>query len=93
MLYNDSPKTKALVFLDTRHMRAGRPHPDEAYETALINRDADFVLKYVEYTVAFPSATPDYFWYFEYAVSARDGGRYSTDNHAEFMAKFGAPKS
>jgi hypothetical protein len=75
-------KLSALAFLDTSHQRAGRPHPDVATETALINRDADFVLAYVEYAKT-DDGTPGFFWYHIY--------RTGTDTFAEFLAKFGAP--
>jgi hypothetical protein len=78
-------KAMAHQFLEEPIMRAGRPHPNEDYETALINMDADFVLKFVERHTEDPRITPGYFRSYEYSSG--------TDNHAEIMAKFGPPKA
>lgn len=84
MALYETPKIAALTFLDTKHMRAGRPHPDAETEAALVEVDAEFVRQYVIRHGQDASVTPGYFWYHEYTTG--------TDNHEEFMAKY-APKS
>jgi hypothetical protein len=84
MLTAQQAKERAFAFLEGDHIREGRPHPDEAVETALENRDADFVLAYVEFSKS-RTVTAGYFWYYVYSTD--------TNSHEEFMAKFGAPKA
>lgn len=53
----------AWRFVTSSHLRAGRPHPVEGTETALVERDKTFVTAYVEYAKTSDEA-PDFFWYY-----------------------------